>query len=374
MRILFHSDAYASQMRYGLGRYARELWAALKQGKPELELIPFALRHKASKGMRDQDSASIKRPSVDGRLVIGLWSTLGVPPIESWTSKIDVVHSVELDYAVAVSSSPWVTTVHDLGPLTHPEYFSKSRPWMRKISIQQAIKKAAVIVAVSNTTAEAIEHIAKRPLSDRLQVVPEGVSKEFFIPQDGRCLSSLKDIPPEGTPYFLWTGSFNPRKNLKNVVDAFQQVADHIPQHLILAGGLGWDHGSLLVEIDNSPFKNRIHRPGYVSDEQLRALYQGADGFIYVSLMEGFGLPILEAMAGGCPVVTSNISSMPEVAGDAALLVDPKRPSEIANALQRLSTDRQLRQELAARGLRRANSFTWEKSADAMLKIYENAC
>lgn len=370
MKIVFHSDAFTGRQHYGLGRYSRELWHALRHQAADLELIPFALRGQQTTG-EGADYPVVVRPAIDGRAVIAAWATFGAPLIEYWISAPDLVHSVELDYPVS-TRRPWVVTVHDLGPLTHPEFFTKSRPWLRRRALQQAVDHAAAIVSVSKVTAEALQDLAGSPVYDRLHIIPEGVSEPFFAAQDTACLSGVSGLPSHGEPYFLWTGSLNPRKNLRNVLRAFEAVADQIPQHLVLAGGLGWDHGDVLAGINDSRFSARIHRPNYVTDEQLRALYQHADGFIYVSLMEGFGLPILEAMASGCPVITSNLSSMPEVAGDAALLVDPYAPDMIADAMKHLALNKVLQSDLTARGKKRAEMFTWRNCAERMLDVYHS--
>ena len=158
---------------------------------------------------------------------------------------------------------------------------------------------------------------------------------------------SIDALGLNGAPYFLWTGSLNPRKNLRNVVRAFDLVAQRLPHHLVLAGGSGvGSRGCPRRDLEREPdARQRIHRPGYVSDASLRALYRGATAFLYVSLLEGFGLPILEAMASGCPVVTSNASCMPEIAGTAAMLVDPRQPEEIADAMLRLAGNKRLHQD-----------------------------
>ena len=374
MKVAYHSDAFAGRVGYGLGRYARELWHSLRERAPDISLVPFALR-----GRRDALSAfndDVKwngavRPRLDGRMYMAMWAMLGAPGIERWIDRVDLVHSVELDYPVA-TRRPWIVTVHDLGPLTHPHYFSGSRPWLLRRALRQLVRSASLIVAVSDSTAEAIEHFTRAQLRSRMHVVPEGVAAQFFEPQSSACLADLKSLPPAGDPYFLWTGSLNPRKNLRNVILAFESVAAEIPHHLVLAGGIGWDSGDVLDEIERSVFRRRIHRPGHVTDEQLRALYQGADGFVYVSLMEGFGLPILEAMASGCPVITSNLSSMPEVAGDAALLVTPQRHLEIAEAMHRLASDESLRTRLRQRGRERARGFSWPRCADRMIELYRS--
>jgi len=213
-------------------------------------------------------------------------------------------------------------------------------------------------------------------LGDRLSVIPEGISEDFFLTGKNSLAEDRSGAPPlpnaiaEGTPYFLWSGSLNPRKNLIRVIEALEQVASEIPHHLVLSGSLGWDLGETLRRIRSSPVAERIHLPGHVSDQALRGLYQGATAFVYVSLMEGFGLPILEAMASGCPVITSNISSMPEVAGDAAFLVNPLDTTEIANAMHCLATDFTFSKHLSSRGRARAEEFHWDACAGDVAEIY----
>ena len=146
--------------------------------------------------------------------------------------------------------------------------------------------------------------------------------------------------------------------------------SDLVPHHLVLVGGVGWDADETLQRLNASMLRPRIHLPGRVSDDELRGLYQRASAFVYVSLMEGFGLPILEAMTCGCPVITSNCSSMPEVAGDAALLVMPEDTGEIAAALRRVATEPALATALAAQGRARAAEFRWENSARQVADIY----
>jgi glycosyltransferase involved in cell wall biosynthesis len=374
MKIAYHSDAFAGRTGYGLARYARELWQAISEQDRSMMLLPFALRG----GVHDSADAGHKkwngavRPAMDGRIYIASWALLRAPRVERWVPDADLVHSVELDYPVA-TRKPWIVTVHDLGPLTHPQYFAKARPWLTQRALQQAVDRASFIVAVSGATAASVEELAGVSLRDRLTIIPEGVNGEFFEREDLACLADLRDLPEIGVPYFLWTGSLNPRKNLGVVVCAFEAVAGEVPHHLVLAGGLGWDSQPALSSIENSAVRDRIHRPGFVTDAQLRALYQGAAGFIYVSLLEGFGLPILEAMASRCPVITSNVSSMPEVAGDAALLVDPTNHVDVAEAMLRVAVDEPLRAELSLRGQERAQAYRWENCARRMIELYRSA-
>lgn len=373
MNIAYHSDAFAHAAPYGLSRYAWELLEAMTAQLQPFEFYPTSSRFDLPAKARARMAANARFVRLDHqhRALILAWTFVRLPRIERWIPQADLVHTVELDYPVA-TAKPWVVTVHDLGPLTHPQYFSRSRPWLRRLGLQRALQQAALIVSVSTATAEAIESLAGRPLGERLRVIPEGVSEKFFEPAPANTLEGL-DMPPAATPYFLWTGSINPRKNLGNVIKAFEAVAGDCPHHLVLAGGLGWDTDHELTVISNSPQAARIHRTGFVSDLQLRALYQNAAAFLYVSFMEGFGLPILEAMASGCPVITSNVSSMPEVAGDAGLLVNPSDIGDIAAALVKLARDDAGREQLRTRGTERARHFSWSTTAQSMLQAYCDA-
>ena len=173
--------------------------------------------------------------------------------------------------------------------------------------------------------------------------------------------------------FILFVGMIEPRKNLGNLVDAF--LMDSLPQFcdLVLAGSLGWGYSELLRKIGASSDKRSIRMPGYVDHADLPALYSAATAFVYPSFYEGFGLPILEAMACGTPVITSSISSLPEVAGDAAILVDPTDAKALASALQRIVKDSSLRQDLSRRGRQRASLFTWQQSAEKTLAVYGRA-
>lgn len=147
-------------------------------------------------------------------------------------------------------------------------------------------------------------------------------------------------------------------------------MGDSIPHHLVAVGASGWDMAEIYKELEGSPVRERIHFPGYVSDDQLLALYQHASVYVHPSLYEGFGLTVLEAMAAGCPVVTSNVTSLPEVAGDAALLVDPLDEEEIADAVKNICLDNQLASDLIEKGKRRSAQFSWDRCAREVATIY----
>ena len=366
MRVLYVSAALGKGQRFGLGRYARELRGALAAEAPGIEVVPVA-PHVAA-GAR----GAVRALGGGRRLLPALWRGTGRPLAEALAPPFDVLHNVEMAYPVP-TRRPEVVTVHDLGPLTHPEWFSQARPALKRAALRRAARHARAVVCVSQATADAFVRLAGAHTAGRVRVVPEGVSPFFSGTPEAGDLRGLA-LPPDGAPFFLWMGSnANPRKNLARVLEAFERASGEVPHHLVLAGGVGWDAEPVFARVRASPVAARIHRPGFVTDRQLRALYARTTATLYVSLLEGFGLPILESMASGGPVVTSAASSMPEVAGDAALLVDPTDADAIAGAMVSLARDPALRQRIAAAGRARAAVFSWAACARAMAEVYREA-
>jgi glycosyltransferase involved in cell wall biosynthesis len=234
------------------------------------------------------------------------------------------------------------------------------------LGLRAAVKRADAIVTPSRNTAEDI--LSKTKVDPtRLHVVPLAASLEAGRLDPGDVLPRLK----VRAPYVLFVGTLEPRKNLVRLVRAYRRVAaTGVPHALVLAGPLGWHHEALMREI-------ALHGPGDIvmtgalSGEDLDAVYRAADVFVYPSLYEGFGLPVVEAMARGVPAVASNTSSVPEVVGDAALGVNPRSVREIATAIEALLTDTDLAEKLAARGRARAERFSWDETARLTLRVYE---
>ncbi len=374
MRVAFFSDALASRHGFGLGRYAKELFHALQNENESLELLPVS-----SWSNLDQESLRRLRRKYNYRLLPWgrrwtslSWALLKWPRLEDWMGeRIDLVHHVELSYPIA-TRKPWVVTIHDIGPLTHPELFSRSHPWLKRMALLRAVREAEALICVSQATAQEVRKYVGQPLGERLHVIPEGVSPQFFLEPHENEKASLRGHLPEGVPFILAVGSINPRKNLSRVVEALELITNEVPHHLVLVGARGWDSDETWRRIRTSSVADKIHFLGYVTDSQLNVLYHTADVFLYPSLYEGFGLPVLEAMAAGCPVVTSTVSSLPQVAENAALLVEPTDVSSMAEALLRIIQDRELASEMSLRGKKRVSDFTWEKCAQQVNSIYED--
>jgi len=374
LHIAYFSNQFADLEGHGLARYSRELFEAIIQSDSNIDITPCAswssLDAHAVKEL--QKRTGLKFLPWGRRWTPLAWAFLDNPPIENWLDKsVDVVHAVSLGYPIA-TRKPYVVTIHDIGPLTHPGYFTNTTPWIMKQSLNQALSKADAIICVSQSTADELEMYAGQDLGDRIRIVPEGVAALFFEESSPECLKSLKGLPAHGIPFILAAGKISPRKNVAGIIQAFDRLRDIIPHHLVLVGASGWDMDEVQKSIQDTAVANRVHFTGYVTDEQLRTLYSLASLYVHPSLYEGFGLTVLEAMASGCPVVTSNVYSLPEVAGDGALLVDPYSVDAIAEAIRLVCLDSSFASNLAERGLARASGFTWMRCAEQVVEIYRS--
>lgn len=376
-RVAFFSNQFASLNGHGVARYAHNLLTAFRELDIPPDVIPVATWSDRSKDdlLALQKATGLQLLSTGRWLSPLLWMSIGFPKLEHLLDfPIDIVHVNDLSYLVS-TSKPLVVTVHDIGPLTHPQFFTNDALWFMKKSLERAVKKNSGLICVSHATADAlVDYVARRysvNLSARTYVTHEGVSDVFFHPPQ----ISLSDLEQEFDflqhPYILAVGKISPRKNLQTVIRALKKLQSEIPHHLITVGGNGWDFKGIKEMINSPGLAERVHFMGYVSDEMLNSLYQKASLFIYPSLYEGFGLPVLEAMAAGCPVITSNVSSMPEVAGDAALLVDPRNVEDVASAIETVCKNHSLAAELKRKGKERASLFSWEKCAEETLLIYD---
>lgn len=270
---------------------------------------------------------------------------------------------------------PVVPVVHDLTPLTHPEWHRRKTvmaflPW-----IERTVDGAARIITVSHAVGRELEE--RFPESrGRIDVIENGVDPRFEARDDEPSRRSIREIYSRGRPYMLYLGTLEPRKNVLRLVGACERLwrKRRAWPDLMLAGGAGWKSGPLLARISRSPFRDKIHRVGYVQAASAPDLYRAAEVFCYPSLQEGFGLPVLEAMACGVPVAISTAPALEEIAGGAALAAPAESESQLAAALERLLTDAPLRQELSARGLRRAAQFPWEACARKTAATLAAAC
>lgn len=257
-------------------------------------------------------------------------------------------------------------TVHDLSPVVVPEFYDlKRRLWHRFLGYRKAFARADLIFAVSENTKRDLMRLYDVP-AEKIRVVYPGIDRKFFHPnlkpQVLRQVRNLYGLPGE---FVLFLNTIEPRKNLANLIRAFELLPG--PASLVVAGRPGWKYAKIFRQIKRSPKAGKIHYIGYVAEEHKPALLKLARALVYPSFYEGFGFQPLEAMAVGTPAVVSQVTALAEVAGEAALLVNPYNVQDLAQALDLVLTDEPLRQRLISRGLKRALDFDWDLASQRIL-------
>ncbi|MCD4700461.1 MAG: glycosyltransferase family 4 protein [Candidatus Aegiribacteria sp.] len=295
-----------------------------------------------------------------------LWFQMALP-LRLRKDKIDVFHGLfsRLPFVLPV---PGVITIHDLSGYKMPG-LHKRKTHFTNLIYPLFAKKASRIIAVSEFTSKELSSCFPE-VSSKTTVIYEAAPPEYSEVTEESELDRVREKYNLPSHFFLFLGTLEPRKNLPRLMEAFLQEVDSIPHSLIISGAIGWKTKELFNKLKISGAEDRIKLTGFVDREDIPALLSLAGAFIYPSLYEGFGLPVLEAMACGTPVITSNVSSMPEIAGDAALLVDPLSTESIANAISILAHDEGKRTLLRERGLERAGEFSWEETARKTLEVY----
>lgn len=263
-----------------------------------------------------------------------------------------------------------VVTVHDLVPLDNPEWLAPGFAAWYRFMIPQLLARSQHIIAISEFTKHRIvKRLNMDP--DKISVVSNGVDKRFDPNTRYRVPEIATNLGLPSTHYILALGSVEPRKNLLRLLEAWQKVVAKLPRSLwlVIAGGAGKKNVFHPVEFSEVP--DRVYWTGYVPDNYLPGLYAGADLFVYPSLYEGFGLPVLEAMASGCPVICSNAGALAEVAANAAQFIDPFDSNDIGQAIFMLSSNRTLCRKMQDHGLRQASRFSWATTAQQTLHILQ---
>ncbi|MDQ3876822.1 MAG: glycosyltransferase family 4 protein [Actinomycetota bacterium] len=287
------------------------------------------------------------------------WHRLRRPSVSRATGAVDIVHATT--FAIPPRSAPLIVTVHDLAFVHDPSNFTKHGVAFFRRGLELTREDADLIVCPSQATLD--DCVSHGIDVDRLRVVPLGVDQTAA---DASTVSAVRLKYGLSRPYVLWVGTAEPRKNLRRLLEAFSTI-DDAEIDLIVVGPKGWNEtlGPLVARSGG-----RVRTLGFVPRSDLGPLYAGARAFCFPSLLEGFGFPVLEAMTHGTPVVTSRGTSTEEIAGDAAVLVDPLDTSDIARGLASILDDQEFASRLADAGRKRAATFTWERSADRLADVY----
>ncbi len=293
-------------------------------------------------------------------------------PIKLDKYNFDIIHELsQIPPFLIKFDSIKIVTIHDLSALYYPETFGVFTVLSHRYILPHALKNTDVVITVSYNSKQDIVKLLGFP-EDYIEVTYLGVD-EIFKPINVED-DFLKKKYNLKEPYILYVGTLEPRKNVPTLLKAFYKLKRrwNIPHKLVIVGKVGWKYHSIFRVVEELELQKYVVFTGYVPREDLPKFYNSADIFVYPSIYEGFGLPPLEAMACGCPVVTTNVSSLPEVVGDAGIKVNPYDVGGLAKAIYDVITDEGLKTTLSKKGLSRAKKFSWEKTARKTLKIYKN--
>ncbi|MFA5158922.1 MAG: glycosyltransferase family 1 protein [Candidatus Omnitrophota bacterium] len=353
-------DAQATQGRQsGLGVYTRHLLAAIKHKiKAPMALAPFFDPMAPGQDLKTLDRLR--------------WENRTLPKLVK-RHRVDLLHVPAFSPAF-LKPCPLVVTVHDLAGLRFSNQMGIASYFYWRYWLPYTIRQADKLIAISEHTKKDL--VSCLGIRERKISVVYSSGHEGFTDQISReTIAGLMQQLKIRDKYFISVGTLEPRKNLSRIVAAFLLFSKTHPGYqLVMVGSSAFAHGKYAQRLsrEHADGSDRIVVTGFLDHEQLNALYCGAQGLLFPSLYEGFGIPILEAMASGCPVLTSNITSMPEVAGDAGLLVSPVDVLQIAQGMTRLAEDTPLWQDLRLRGKEQIKKFSWDRTAEGTLNVYES--
>ena len=349
----------------GIGRYTLELLTLMvERGHDWIFYSPRPLLN----GKWNKENITIKTNNVPKRFGLGILWTQSVLPLLAYNDGLDLLWGPahRLPYFMPKSIAR-VVTIHDLIWRHAPETMRKPGLLLDSMLMPRSVMIADKVIAVSQSTA-----------NNLVVAMPEAQNKTVVIHEASLPLANMNNnfqLNSIGInkPFILFIGTLEPRKNLKRLLEAYSRLPEALKDEylLVIAGSKGWGNENIRDIIKQLRLENNVNILGYVSDEQLACLYQHAQLFVMPSIYEGFGLPLLEAMSFATPVLTSNISSMPEIVGDAGFLVDPYSINSIRKGIEKILFDASLRTRLGQQGRERAQTFSWQKAAGETLVLFE---
>jgi glycosyltransferase involved in cell wall biosynthesis len=356
----------------GIGRYVRELVAALLLQDVETSYRLFVAGASLAQLPAQVAPNFDWRPTrITPKWFARIWQRANLPLyVETFTGPVNLYHATDFVLPPTRPKTRTLLTVHDLSFVRVPEAASPNLKAYLDVVVPRSVNRADCVLADSQATKnDLIELYNVSP--EKIIVLLSGVDARFK-PVSGVALGKVREKYGLGdAPYVLSVGTVQPRKNYVRLIQAVSQLRGQGHDlHLVIAGGRGWLEDPIYAAVASEKMQPYVHLIGFADESDLPALYSAAACFAFPSLYEGFGLPILEAMGCGTPVVTSDKSSLPEVAGDAALIVDPYKVDDLAHAIRDMINNDTLRQMLIDKGYQRAEAFTWEKSARHLQQIY----
>jgi glycosyltransferase involved in cell wall biosynthesis len=355
----------------GIGRYTRELIAALAAEDAQTPYHLFAAGQMNDNLPPPPGPNFVWHPARwNTEWFARIWHRARLPiPIEHWTGPVALLHAPDFTLPPVRTGTRTVLTVHDLSFIRASETATPGLRAYLNAVVPRSVARADHVLADSEATKQDLVDLYRVP-AEKVSVLYSGVEDRFSRIDDPAVLANVRSRYGLGDePYILSLGTIQPRKNYERLVEAFERL-ERADIRLVIAGGKGWLDSPLYRRVEALKMQDRVRFIGFVDDRDLPALYSAARVFAFPSLYEGFGLPPLEAMACGVPVVVSNVSSLPEVVDDAALSIDPYDVDALAAALRCAIDDEALRGVLVDRGYRRARQFTWQAAARQLRELY----
>jgi glycosyltransferase involved in cell wall biosynthesis len=357
-----------SEQKAGMDHYLHQVLSAMKRMAPHHRYVLIDHRPEKTPFKENFEQLVLDLPRPPAR--VSRWNLRVVPRV---LSQFDLVFSPGLYGPVRIPPQvSSVMVVHDLTRYLFPHFFPFNA--MQKIldlwAYPAMLRRYDHILAVSQTTQQDLNRLFKIP-EQKITVTYHG-AEEAFRPLNSQTVENrLRQSYNIKKPYILFLGTLEPRKNIPALLKAFRGLLAQIPHDLVLVGQKGWKWEPVMAEMEKPDLKGRVHWVGYVEDADRVLFYNGAEFFVYPSWYEGFGMPLLEAMQCGCPVIASGVSAMPEVVGEAGILIDPHRTEDLRQAMLRLIREPGLKEKLTRIGLEQAKKFSWENSARKTLEVFE---
>jgi len=360
----------AVHRRAGLGRYAESLTRALVAAHPDRYAL-FYNRERGVKPLPGLERLPIRTVALGykpWRMLVWLGQLARIG-IDNLLPDAKLFHATE-HLLLSLRSIPTVLTVHDLIFRQLPEHHKPLNRWYLNLTVPLYCRRANHVIAISEYTRRHLIAAYGLP-PEKITVVHEAAAPRFHL-QSPEAIAAVRGRYSLPDRYLLFVGTIEPRKNLTRLLAAFETIhAERLSDGLVIVGKRGWLYDDFFARLEQSPLKDAVLFPGYLMDEDLPAVYAGAQALVFPSLCEGFGLPVLEAMACGTPVVSSNASSIPEVGGEAALYFDPTDTAEITTTIRRLLREADLRDSMRTLGLAQAARFSWGLAATATEAVYD---